>query len=269
MPNQKRQRKKQGRQARLQEIRAQQQRAARRRKVIFGAGVAGFVVLMAILFSRGDSSKAKKVAANDTTSTTAAGATSTTGPGDPKVSSAACPAADGSAEKKISFEAAPPMCIEPAKSYTARVETDAGAFTVVFDAKKAPNTVNNFVFLARHHFYDGVPFHRVIPGFVVQGGDAEKGNGTGGPGYTFADELPKAGEYEIGSLAMANSGPNTNGSQFFVITGPQGSGLPPKYSLFARVSEGLDVVKKIEADGTQEGTPKVVHKMTKITISEK
>ncbi|HVE46208.1 MAG TPA: peptidylprolyl isomerase, partial [Acidimicrobiales bacterium] len=259
MPNQKRQRKKQGRQARQEEIRAQQKRQARRKKTMFGVGIVVFIALMAALFSGDDASKAKKVAAGDSTSTTAAGGTTTTAPTDEKVSATPCPAADGTAEKKISFDGVPPVCIDVAKSYRAKVETDAGTFTITLDAKKAPKTVNNFVFLARYHFYDGVPFHRVIPGFVVQGGDAEKGDGSGGPGYQFADELPKAGEYEIGSLAMANSGPNTNGSQFFVITGPQGVGLPPQYSLFAKVTEGLDVVKKIEADGTDQGAPKVVH----------
>ncbi len=236
---------------------------------MFGLGVALAIAFMAAVFSRGDTSKAKNVITKDTTSTTAGGGSTTTGGAvDEKESGGACPAADGSAEKKIDFDGVPPMCIDPAKSYTARVETDAGAFTVALDAKRAPKTVNNFVFLARYHFYDGVPFHRVIPGFVVQGGDAQKGDGTGGPGYKFADELPKAGEYELGSLAMANSGPNTNGSQFFVITGQQGVNLPPNYSLFAKVTEGLDVVKKIEADGTEGGTPKVVHKMTKVTITE-
>jgi len=268
VPNAKRQRKKQGRSARQEEIRAQQERARRKKQATFGGATVVFIVVMAMLFSRGDSSKAKKVTTKDTTSTTRAGATTTTGPVDRKVSGAACPAADGSAAKKISFEGAPPMCTDAAKTYTARVETDAGAFTVALDAQKAPKTVNNFVFLARYHFFDGVPFHRVIPGFVVQGGDAAKGDGTGGPGYKFADELPKAGEYQVGSLAMANSGPNTNGSQFFVITGPQGVGLPPSYSLFGKVADGLDVVKKIEADGADSGTPKVVHKMTKVTITE-
>jgi cyclophilin family peptidyl-prolyl cis-trans isomerase len=101
----------------------------------------------------------------------------------------------------------------------------------------------------------------------VQGGDP-KGDGTGGPGYQFADELPQKGAYKIGSLAMANSGPNTNGSQFFVITGDQGVSLPPSYSLFGSVTDGMDVVKKIEADGDTSGTPKVVHKMVKVTIEE-
>ena len=160
------------------------------------------------------------------------------------------------------------MCIDASKTYTAAVETDIGSFTVEFLADKAPQTVNNFVFLARNRFYEDVPFHRVIPGFVVQGGDAAKGDGTGGPGYQFADELPEAGQYEIGSLAMANSGPNTNGSQFFVITGDQGVQLPPSYSLFGKVTEGLDVVKKIEADGSAAGTPATIHRIVKVTITE-
>ncbi len=268
MPNPKRQRKKQGRQARQEEIRARQQRERRKKRGIFAVGVVAVIALMASLFSGGDTSNAKKVATEDTTTTTAADESTTTEAGNGEVSTAACPPADGTAEKKISFDGVPPMCIDPARSYTAKVETDVGNFTVALDPGRAPKTVNNFVFLARHRFYDGVPFHRVIPGFVVQGGDAQKGDGSGGPGYKFADELPKAGEYETGSLAMANSGPNTNGSQFFIVTGPEGVGLAPLYSLFGKVTEGLEVVKKIEADGTKQGAPKVVHKMTRVTITE-
>ncbi len=101
-----------------------------------------------------------------------------------------------------------------------------GTMTIALDPIAAPKTVNSFVFLARYHYYDGIVFHRIIPGFVLQGGDPT-GTGTGGPGYQFADELPKPGRYELGSLAMANAGPNTNGSQFFVISGPDGMRLPP------------------------------------------
>src|SRR5205807_908721 len=102
---------------------------------------------------------------------------------------------------------------------------------------------------------------------VDQGGDPQ-GTGQGGPGYQFADELPKAGSYKVGSLAMANSGPNTNGSQFFIIVGNQGTSLPPNYSLFGQVTDGVDVAHKIEGDGDSSGKPKVVHKMTKVTITE-
>jgi len=179
-----------------------------------------------------------------------------------------CPPAEGTAERTVAFTTAPPMCIDASKSYTANVETDVGTFSVELFPDRAPVTVNNFVFLARNKYYDDVPFHRVIPGFVVQGGDAAKGDGTGGPGYQFGDELPKAGDYEIGSLAMANSGPDTNGSQFFVITGEQGVQLPPSYSLFGKVVEGIEIAKKIEADGTPGGTPATLHRIVKVTITE-
>lgn len=121
-----------------------------------------------------------------------------------------------------------------------------GEMTIALDPIGAPITVNNFVFLARYHYYEGIVFHRVINGFVLQGGDPE-GSGRGGPGYKFADELPKAGRYEVGSLAMANAGPNTNGSQFFVISGPSGVRLPPAYALFGKVVKGLDVIEAIQS----------------------
>ena len=161
----------------------------------------------------------------------------------------------------------PPMTIDTAKTYTADVESDLGTFTITFDAAAAPVTVNNFVTLARSGYFDGVVFHRVIPGFVVQGGDPT-GTGTGGPGYRFADELPPAGSYKVGSVAMANAGPDTNGSQFFIIVGPDGASLPPKYSLFGRVTVGMDVVYAITADGSPGGKPNTLHKMMKVTVGE-
>lgn len=179
-----------------------------------------------------------------------------------------CPPTDGSADRVTQFEQAPPMCIDPTKSYTATLTTDVGDIEVALDAKKAPKTVNNFVVLAQYKYYDGLTFHRVIKDFMAQGGDPS-GDGSGGPGYTFADELPKAGEYEVGSVAMANRGPDTNGSQFFIITGDAGVGLPPNYSLFGQVSEGMSVLKQIEADGsTGEGAPETVHTIESVTISQ-
>jgi peptidylprolyl isomerase/peptidyl-prolyl cis-trans isomerase B (cyclophilin B) len=127
--------------------------------------------------------------------------------------------------------------------------------------------VNSFVFLARYHYYDGVIFHRVIPGFVLQGGDPT-GTGTGGPGYKFEDELPAPGRYQIGSLAMANAGPHTNGSQFFVISGPDGVRLPPQYALFGAVVSGGDVVTAIDALGTRSGTPTEKVTIESVTIAE-
>jgi cyclophilin family peptidyl-prolyl cis-trans isomerase len=159
------------------------------------------------------------------------------------------------------------MCIDESKRYTAEMTTSKGTVKIALDPAAAPKTVNNFVFLSRYHYYDGIVFHRVIPGFVLQGGDPE-GTGTGGPGYRFEDELPKPGRYELGSLAMANAGPNTNGSQFFIISGDSGVRLPPQYSLFGKVVSGLDVVAAIDAIGTQSGTPKEKVLIESVTITE-
>lgn len=155
------------------------------------------------------------------------------------------PAADGSSPKTQKFSSEPPMVIDPTKRYTAEIVTNHGTMIAALDAIKAPNTVNNFVFLARYHYYEGIIFHRIIGGFMCQGGDPT-GTGMGGPGYKFADELPKAGQYEVGSLAMANAGPNTNGSQFFIVSGRSGVGLPPSYSLFGKLVKGLEVLEEIQ-----------------------
>lgn len=166
-----------------------------------------------------------------------------------------CPSPDGTAIAQQTFDAAPPMCLDPDKQYSALLTTNKGDLTLDLDQSIAPLTVNNFVFLARHLYFDDTPCHRIIPNFVVQCGDPT-GTGTGGPGYEFADELPNAGEYEIGSIAMANSGPDTNGSQFFIITGENGAALPPSYSLFGAVTEGFDeTVVAMESAGTASGTP--------------
>ena len=179
-----------------------------------------------------------------------------------------CPPADGSAAKKQRFDAPPPMCIDPSKRYTAVMKTSKGDMTIALDPGAAPKTVNNFVVLARYHYYDGIVFHRIIPGFVLQGGDPQ-GDGRGGPGYRFEDELPAPGRYELGSLAMANAGPDTNGSQFFVISGPDGVRLPPQYSLFGKVVAGLDVVATIDAIGTPgAGKPKEPVTIESVTITE-
>ena len=153
------------------------------------------------------------------------------------------------------YENPPAMAIDPAKTYTATIETSKGTIVASLDPVEAPKTVNNFVFLARNKFYDGLTFHRVVTDFVIQGGDPQ-GNGRGGPGYTFADELPKSG-YKIGDLAMANSGPgsNTNGSQFFVISGKDGAKLAANYSRFGHVTAGLEVAKAIEALADPNASP--------------
>jgi peptidylprolyl isomerase len=177
------------------------------------------------------------------------------------------PNPDGSSEKRQKFDAAPEMFIDPEKTYTATMVTNKGTLEILLDPHAAPTTVNSFVFLARWHYFDGIVFHRIIPGFVLQGGDPT-GSGAGGPGYRFNDELPKAGRYEVGSLAMANAGPNTNGSQFFVISGPDGVRLPPLYALFGKVVSGLDVVATINDVGTPSGKPREDVVIESVTISE-
>ena len=179
-----------------------------------------------------------------------------------------CPQPDGSSPQRRRFDGPPPMCIDADRRYTATMVTSKGTLTIALDPLAAPRTVNNFVFLARYHYFDGLTFHRIIPGFVIQGGDPE-GTGRGGPGYRFEDELLRPGRYELGSLAMANAGPNTNGSQFFIISGPDGTALPPNYSLFGKVVNGMEVVAALDAVGTPgQGRPKERVVMESVTIAE-
>lgn len=149
----------------------------------------------------------------------------------------------------MQWNSPPELTIDPSTSYTATIRTNRGDITVKLLAAEAPNTVNNFVFLAREGFYDGVVFHRVIRDFMIQGGDPT-GTGTGGPGYKFADELESArtNGYKMGTVAMANAGPNTNGSQFFICH--QDVGLPPSYNVFGKTVDGLDVVDDIACTPT-------------------
>jgi cyclophilin family peptidyl-prolyl cis-trans isomerase len=161
------------------------------------------------------------------------------------------PAFDGSAPKQQKFDSPPEMGIDTSKRYTATLDTSMGEIVIALDAVNAPVTVNNFVFLALHHYYDGIIFHRVIKNFVLQGGDPE-GSGRGGPGYRFNDE-PVKQRYQLGSLAMANAGPNTNGSQFFIISGADGVRLPPQYNHFGQVVKGMDVVEAIQNVPTGSG----------------
>ena len=162
----------------------------------------------------------------------------------------------------------PEMVIDPQKRYTATMSTSMGDVVIALDAVQAPRTVNNFVFLARQGFYDGVIFHRIISGFMIQGGDPT-GSGRGGPGYRFGDELPRRGQYEVGSVAMANAGPDTNGSQFFIVSGQNGVSLPPQYSLFGKVVKGLDVVAQIEGVRTGPGDrPTTDVTIDAVTITE-
>ena len=151
----------------------------------------------------------------------------------------------------------PEMQIDTDTRYQVVVNTDRGDITMVLDPALAPQTVNNFVVQARAGFYDGLTFHRVVPGFVVQGGDP-KGSGSGGPGYQFADE-PVRAEYTLGAVAMANAGPNTNGSQFFICIEDCRSKLGKLYNLFGYVTGGIEVAQAIEKGDV----------MRSVTVTEK
>ncbi len=160
----------------------------------------------------------------------------------------------------------PAMTIDPKKKYKARMETDKGIMVIELFADKTPKTVNNFVFLSREGFYDGIIFHRVIKDFMAQGGDPT-GTGTGGPGYRFADEFhPSLKHDKPGRLSMANAGPNTNGSQFFITHVPTPH-LNNKHTVFGQVVEGMDVLMSIPPrDPMKSDAPAV--KIIKVIILE-
>jgi cyclophilin family peptidyl-prolyl cis-trans isomerase len=280
LPTQKRDRKRQGQQARQAAMAAARKRQQTRTRAIAG-GFLALVLIAGVAVLVNPSDNSSDVATTGPTTTLAEGAT-TTGVAKKAVDLPAlaagasikgdtpCPPTDGSAPRTTSFEKAPPLCVAATKTYTAEMQTSKGLMIIALDVKNATKTVNNFVVLARYKYFDGIAFHRIVPGFVIQGGDPQQ-TGTGGPGYKFEDELPKAGSYKVGSLAMANSGVNTNGSQFFIVTGDAGTSLQPNYSLFGQVTQGLEVVKAIEdvgIPGTQDGKPSEVVKITSVTIKE-
>lgn len=300
----KRERQKANRQQRLQEIaRAQRKEKTKRRGLLIGGVVIGGLVLLfllARLFGGDDSSSSSTATTTATTldptattldpsaSTTEApstteGATTTEGPTtteaptttvaeDFAYGTAPCPKDDGSSTTPDSFEGAPKLCIDPAKTYTAEVTTNKGAFTITLDAERSPGNVNNFVTLARYHYYDGTGCHRVIANFVVQCG--RPGEDESAPGYTVPDELPSDGEYQVGMVVMANTGTaDTGGGQWFVITGADGASLPPQYSIIGTVTKGMDsTVKALAnlADPTaSNGVPPLVPiEISKVEITE-
>ncbi len=234
-------------------------------------------IVVGVIFLVSGNSTPKKAATAKTTTTT-----SSTVPGTPTTAvvshvavAPVCPpaTATGASKRVIAFTKAPPICVSADATYDATIVTDVGTFVVSMPVSASPAAVNNFVFLARYHFYDDVVFHRVIPGFVVQGGDPT-GTGSGGPGYSFTGNEPakSCGSkcYPLGSVAMANSGtPSSDGSQFFIVVGPQGEALPPNYTLFGKVVSGMAVVQHIAAGGTPQGVPpKVLHHIVKVTITQ-
>ena len=253
MPSAKRQRIRENQ----QRVRAQQQAVKKKQTLKKRALQVGALLVLAIIVIffqvRGSSTKSTGTTSNVVTQ---------------DESGTVCPQVNGSSPRITHFKKAPTTCINTAYSYSASVKTTAGTFVISLDAKQYPVTTNNFVFLSSYHFYNGLDFFRVIPGFVIQGGDPLN-NGTGGPGYSFGGEYPKAGQYKLGTVAMANTGqPNSNGSQFFVISGTQGEQLPPSYSIFGQVTKGLSVVERISNAGTAQGTPAKEYKMLSVTISQ-
>lgn len=285
MPSEKRQRQDEGRLARLEAERQANRRSQRTknlRNLLILLGALVLVALAISLLSEDDD----EVSTEGTTTTTEGEATDDTAedpstsvevvlPGDGAsiTGETPCPPEDGSAERTTSFEQAPPMCIDPGKSYTATLETTEGDIVIELDAEAAPETVNNFVVLARYDFYDNVPFHRIIPGFMVQAGDPVGPTpGTGGPGYTIPDELPTGDDpYPAGTLAMANTGqPDSGGSQWFITVEGGGAQLTPTYTAFGHVVEGQDVVDEINqhGDAATNGTPTKIVAITDVTITE-
>ncbi len=229
----------------------------------------------------------KKVVASPTTSTTVAPATTT--PTTVATTGATVPAAELAAVKcndtkpakstKNTKQTAPAMTIDPTKTYTAVMSTSCGDITIALDAKDSPKGVNNFVFLARQGFYDGLTFHRVVTNFVIQGGDPA-GDGSGSPGYQVVTEMPKAG-YPLGTLAWAKTSAapdGSAGSQFFVVTSDHPASLEQKdasgsyqYGAFGHVTSGIAVAKKMEgfAPASGDGTPTRPLYIFKVTITEK
>jgi peptidyl-prolyl cis-trans isomerase B (cyclophilin B) len=214
--------------------------------IVFAAIVA--IVVGAILISRGGGS-------DDSTTTSASGADG-------------CKQVEAPEPKQVSLKA-PKQTLKKGEEATAVVETSCGTFEIALDTARAPKTANSFAYLSEEGFYDDLTFHRIVPGFVIQGGDP-LGTGTGGPGYKVVEKPPANLAYTKGTVAMAKSSaepPGTSGSQFYVVTGAD-AGLPPEYALVGKVSEGLDVVERIGKLGTASQKPKQTVLIEKITIEK-
>lgn len=233
----------------------------------FRRTIALTIAVGALLAACGDDSTTNDVADTTVDTTAASETTAAAGPSTGGLPEGCAPA-DGSAAKQATFSEYPPVCIEAGTSYAAVIETNHGTLHATLRADIAPLTVNSFVNLARYHYFDGTTCHRAIQGFVVQCGDPTA-TGTGGPGYEIPDELPQE-PYQIGSIAMANAGPNTSGSQFFIISGPNGAALPPQYSLFAQVDEAdLPVIAALDAiSNPSDGAPLEPIDIVSVTITE-
>jgi cyclophilin family peptidyl-prolyl cis-trans isomerase len=291
MPSDKRARKRAAREVKIAAQQRQQKRRSTIRRTIAIVIPVAVAALIYVLVSGGSTPK-KPTAAKTGTSSTIASSTTTTvarttttteaaaqATADAAAVAAGCPSDPTKVLTPATYKTAPPMTIDTTKTYTATVKTDVGTFVITLDAKTSPISVNSFVFLAQKGFFNCVSFHRVIPNFVVQGGDPT-GTGTGSPGYQFTESGPPAAknaaqQYPLGSVAMANSNspattkPTTNGSQFYIVTGASGESLPPDYVLFGQVTSGMSVVDQISTDGSASGVPPTVtHRMLSVTIAD-
>jgi len=177
-----------------------------------------------------------------------------------------CKKVEAPQPKTVSFKA-PEQVLKPGEEATAVVRTSCGTFDIALDTKRAPKTANSFAFLAEESFYDNLTFHRIVPGFVIQGGDPE-GTGSGGPGYSVEEKPPANLAYTKGIVAMAKTSaepPGTSGSQFYVVTGAD-AGLPPEYALVGKVSKGFSAVERIENLGGPEEKPKQTVLIEEVTV---
>ncbi len=275
MPSEKRARQRAAREARLAAEAQQHKRRLRIRNGVIVVVVLGAIVGIAFAVSGGNKTVGSQSKTSSTTTTVAKSADAKLQTqADEAAVKAGCPTSTKTTVNDQKYSAAPPMTIDTSKTYTATVKTTTGTFDIALDPTTAPQTVNNFVFLADKGFYHCVIFHRVIPDFMDQTGDPT-GTGEGGPGYTIADEYPPkssnpSDQYPVGSVAMANTGqPHTGGSQFFIVTGPEGESLPNTYTLFGTVTSGMNVVDTINQQGSQQGVPPdVTQRILSITINE-
>jgi cyclophilin family peptidyl-prolyl cis-trans isomerase len=225
-----------------------EEQADRRWIVLAVFALVAIGVVAAILISRGGDD-------NGDSTTAAAGAEG-------------CKQVDAPEPKQVSLKA-PEQVVKPGEEATAVVQTSCGTFEIALDTERAPKTANSFAYLSEQGFYDDLTFHRIVPEFVIQGGDPE-GTGTGGPGYSVDEKPPANLAYTKGTVAMAKSSaepPGRSGSQFYVVTGAD-AGLPPEYALVGKVSEGLDVVERIGKLGTSSEKPKQPIVIEKITIEK-
>ena len=280
MPSDKRARQRAAREARLAAEAQSQKRRKQIRNGIIVVVIAGVIVGIVFLVSGNNNNVASDSKVNSTTTTVAAAKGSKAAlqaQANEAAVKAGCPASPTTPTAAASqkYTAPPPMTIDTSKQYAATFKTTTGTFEASLDATAAPKTVNNFVFLANKGYFNCGAFFRVIPGFVLQTGNPAQTNAGTEPGYTIPDELPPkaanpAQQYPLGSLVMANTGqPNSGGSQFFIVSGPQGEALPNTYSLFGQVTSGLNVVSTIDKQGSASGVPPdVTQRIISLTINE-